>query len=240
MAAPAPATATTAASMSFQLKISEKLGEKNFLLWRQQVDPFVNANNLQDHLYLRDIPNCFLSDDDCASNKENPAYRTWITQDQWLMTWLQSTLSPSILSRVLGCVHSYELWERILAHFQKLTRAKTRQLRAELRSTTLDDKSVNDYLVRIKALVDSLASVGDPVPDQQHIDVILEGLPQDFAPVISVIESKFDSVELEEVEALLLAHKMRSNKYKKSLQIIVDISTTVSWDFLQGKKSQYN
>lgn len=66
-------------------------------------------------------------------------------------------------------------------------------MRAELRSTMLEDKSVEEYLVRIKALVDVLASVGDPVPDQQHIDVILEGLPQDFASVISVIESKFDS-----------------------------------------------
>lgn len=179
--------------MSFQLKISEKLDEKNFLLWQQQVDPFVNANNLQNYLYLHDIPSRFLTEEDCVANRENPSYSTWITQDQWLLTWLQSTLSPSILSCVLGCVHSYILWERILVHFQKLTRAKARQLRAELRSTMLEDKSVEEYLVRIKALVDVLASVGDPVPDQQHIDVILEGLPQDFASVISVIESKFDS-----------------------------------------------
>lgn len=128
--------------------------------------PVRQCKQLQNHLYLRDIPNKFLTDDDRTTNRENPAYRIWITQDQWLMTWLQSTLSPSILSRVLGCVHSYELWERILAHFQKLTCAKARQLRAELRSTTLEDKSVDDYLVRIKALVDALASVEDPVPDQ--------------------------------------------------------------------------
>jgi hypothetical protein len=74
----APASAT---SMSFQLKITEKLDEKNFLLWRQQVDPFVNANNLQNYLYLRDIPNQYLTDEDREAARENPAYRTWITQD---------------------------------------------------------------------------------------------------------------------------------------------------------------
>lgn len=78
----APTTVATTASMSFQLKIVEKFDEKNFLLWRQQVDPFVNANNLQNYLYLRDIPNQFLTDDDRTTNRENPAYLTWITQDQ--------------------------------------------------------------------------------------------------------------------------------------------------------------
>lgn len=92
----------------------------------------------------------------------------------------------------------------------------------------MEDKSVDDYLVQIKALIDVLASIGDPVPDQQHIDVILEGLPQDFASVISVIESKFDSVQLEEVEALLLAHEIRSNKYKKQLQMEVAASVNLT------------
>jgi hypothetical protein len=35
--------------------------------------------------------------------------------------------------------------------------------------------------------------------------VILEGLPSDYAPVVSVIESRFDLLDLDEVEVLLLA-----------------------------------
>lgn len=63
-----------------------------------------------------------------------------------------------------------------LDHFPKMTRARARQVRA----TTLDDFSIKVYLSRIKLLVDSLASVGDPIPSQQHIDVIIEGLSQDY------------------------------------------------------------
>lgn len=87
---------------------------------------------------------------------------------------------------------------------------------------------MEEYLVRIKALVDSLALVGDHVPDQQHIDVKLEGLPQDFTFVISMIKSKFDSMQLKEVKALLLAHKMRFNKYKKLSQIDVIASVNLT------------
>jgi histone deacetylase 1/2 len=64
-------------------------------------------------------------------------------------------------------------------------------------------------------LIDNLASIGDPIPINQHLDVILEGLPSDFNSVISVIESRFDSIEIDEVEALLLAHEARLQKSKK-------------------------
>lgn len=76
-------------------------------------------------------------------------------------------------------------------YFQKLTRARVRQLRIELRNTGLEDRSVPEFLALIKALVDSLASVGDLVSSKEHLDVILEGLPQDYDSVVSIIESKF-------------------------------------------------
>ena len=40
-------------------------------------------------------------------------------QDQVLLTWLQSTLSTSILSQVLGSAHSYEVREQIHEYFHK-------------------------------------------------------------------------------------------------------------------------
>lgn len=66
-----------------------------------------------------------------------------------------------------------------------------RQLRSELCATVLGDSLVDDYLLRVKTLIDELVSVGDPIPLQQHIDVVLEGLPQEYGPVISVIENIF-------------------------------------------------
>jgi histone deacetylase 1/2 len=88
-------------------------------------------------------------------------------------------------------------------------RAKARQLRVELRTTTLENRSVKEYLLRIRLLVDKFASIGDPLPLSQHIDIILEGPPSEFNSVISVVESKFESMEMDEVEALLLAHETR-------------------------------
>lgn len=78
-------------------------------------------------------------------------------------------------------------------------------------------------------MVDDLASIGDHVPAQQHIDVILEGLTEDYGRVIFVTESKFEMLQLEEVEAFLLAHEMRSEKLKKKSQAeLLSISLTHS------------
>lgn len=60
-----------------------------------------------------------------------------------------------------------------------------------------------------------MLSIEDPVPITQHLDVILEGLPQEYSPVISVVESKFDTIDIDEVESPLIAHETRLDKFKK-------------------------
>jgi histone deacetylase 1/2 len=111
--------------------------------------------------------------------------------------------------------HTFELWGKIVSYFQKQLRAKARQLCVELRATTLENSTVQEYLLRIRLIIDNLASIGDHIPLNQHLDVILEGLPPDFNSVISVVESRFDSIDMDEVEALLLAHEARLQKSKK-------------------------
>ena len=68
---------------------------------------------------------------------------------------------------------------------------------------------LSKFLLRIKALADALASVEDPITLEQHVDVILEGLPSNYN---SVIKSKFKPMLIEEVEALLLVNEMQLKK----------------------------
>lgn len=50
--------------------------------------------------------------------------------------------------------------------------------------------SIQYYLLKIRTIVDALASIGDPIPFSHHIDVILEGLIVDYAPIGSVVKKK--------------------------------------------------
>lgn len=209
--------------LQFALKIAYKLDEKKFHLWRQQVEPYINAHNLTDLVICTQVPPKFVNDEARRQGTVSPTYSSWLQKDQLLLSWLQSTLSSEILSRVLGCTHSHQLWDRLFNYFQKQTRARARQLRVELCASTLDSQSVSDYLLKIRTIVDALASIGDPVPVTHHIDVILEDLPSEYASVVSVVESKFGDMDLDEVEILLIAHELRLNKFKK--QSVPDLAS---------------
>ena len=52
---------------------------------------------------------------------------------------------------------------------------------------------------------------------QEHVDMILEVLSLKYHSVIVIIESKFETQPLEQVEALLLAHEPRMIKFKQCL-----------------------
>ena len=85
----------------------------------------------------------------------------------------------------------------------------------QFQATTLGGKSMQDFLSQIKALSDALASVRSPIMFHEHIDSILEGLLSDYHSINAIIESKFEPIPIEQVEALLLAHEACLNKFTK-------------------------
>lgn len=161
MANPPSTNSAFPSSSAFPNSITEKVNYSNFLLWRQQIKPVINLYKLQRFVPNPSIQPQFLFDNDHKEGIENPACETWEQQDQVLLTWLQSPLSLLILSRVLGSIHSYQVWEKIQDYFHKQTRAKAQQLQTELCATVLNDKTMCKFLLRIKALTDGLASVGN-------------------------------------------------------------------------------
>jgi histone deacetylase 1/2 len=76
---------------------------------------------------------------------------------------------------------------------------------------------VNEYLLRIKSIVNSLTAVGDFVSESEQVDSILEGLPEEFNSFVMMIYSRFDSPTVEDVEALLLLQEAQFDKFKQEL-----------------------
>ncbi|RZB42780.1 Ubiquitin carboxyl-terminal hydrolase 13 [Glycine soja] len=74
------------------------------------------------------VPPQFHTEDDRIMDRVNPEYEAWEVQDQMLLVWLQSTLSKSVLSRMLGTNHSYQVWEKIHEHFSLHNKSRARQL----------------------------------------------------------------------------------------------------------------
>lgn len=58
--------------------------------------------------------------------------------------------------------------------------------------------------MRIHALGDSLISIGEPITDQDKIDVLLDGLLEEYGAFVMMIYGCTDSPTLSDIEALLL------------------------------------
>ena len=89
-------------------------------------------------------------------------------------------------------------------YFASHTKAHVQQLKTKLRNTSKGAQSVFEYLLCIKALVNSLVSIGCAVFEQEHIEVILGGLSIDYDAFVTSITTRSDSYSGVEVEAHLM------------------------------------
>lgn len=214
---------SSTAPITFSHLITLKLDEQNFYLWKQQIEGVIRGYKLQRFLVNPIIPPRFLSEADRDAGNINPAYTTWEQQDSLLFTWLLSSLSESVLPHVMICVHSWQIWEELHNFFDAQNKAQSSQLRSELKTISKGSLSMTDYLKKIKLTVNTLHSIGDPVRFRDHLETILDGLPDEYHAIVAVIQNRSDICTIAEVEAMLLSHDVRLEKSKKKL--LADSST---------------
>lgn len=118
-------------------------------------------------------------------------------------------------------MHAWELWDELHNHFNSQTKARSAQLRYKLWHITKGDRKINEYILRNKAIVDALVSIGNPITLQEHIVVILEGLPEEYHVLFPMIESRMDPHSVAEIEAQLLSHESHLERLKA--KIVVDV-----------------
>lgn len=225
-------TGPSPAPISFTHTLSIKLDDTNFLLWSQQVEAVIAAHKLHKFVENPVIPQKYASAADCALDLQTEAYQQWLVQDQLLFTWLLSSLSEGVLPRVIGCKHSYKVWDSIQKHFYTHLKAKVRQLRSELKNTKKANRSISEYLLRIKSIINSLVASGDSISDQDHIDSILEGLPEEYNPFVMMVYGRIDPPSVDAIEALLLVQEAQLDKFRQELA-----TSNVSVNVAQAKTS---
>lgn len=119
------------------------------------------------------IPLWFLTEEDRDADKGNLAYADWEQQDSLLCTLLLSTISNSVLSKVVDCRHSWQVWEVVHEYLHNLTKTLYRQLRYELRSITKGNGTISEFFQWVRSIVEALVSIGDPVPYRDQFELIL-------------------------------------------------------------------
>lgn len=162
-------------------------------------------------------PPKFLTTQDEEAGHINAEFAAWEQQNQLLVSWLLSSMSESVLTRMVGCETSTQIWTKLNSYFASHTRAKISQFKTVLQNIKKGSLNMNEYLSKVKNIVDRLASVGHTTSESDHIEFILNGLLESYDTFIVSVNSRSESYSIEEIESLLLAQEMRIEKYTKEL-----------------------
>lgn len=94
-------------------------------------------------------------------------------------------------------------------------------------------------MLHIKAIIDSLLAISDPVIEQDHIDAILEGLLEEYNSFVMMIYRRIDPPSTTDIEALLMVQEAQLEKFKQELTGSVVVNVAHGPNSRQSDSSDY-
>ncbi|WKA07359.1 hypothetical protein VitviT2T_025199 [Vitis vinifera] len=140
-----------------------KVTSFNYLLWRNQFIPLLTSQDLLGFLDGSVLAPSPQVTDSNGTTQVNPAYTSWLTTDQTLLSLLYSSLTEESMSEVLGLSHAHEAWTTLEASFSHRSKTRELQLKDELQLMQRGSKSVAEFSRLSKRLYDQLAAI-DIIP----------------------------------------------------------------------------
>lgn len=211
---------------TFNFTVPIKLDRQNYLMWKSQVLPSIRGNELEGFINsTKPCPNKFLvvvADDQTAETTVNPEYALWKKQDQLLLSWLLSSMNESVLSSVISCTTSYEVWNALERLFSSQSKARILQLRMQLQTQKKGSMTVSDFYSKMKNFADNLIASANPITEEDLVLYILAGLGSEYDPVVVNITARSDTLPLQEVYSLLLNHESRLDQLHTAANIASD------------------
>jgi hypothetical protein len=187
---------------------SEKLTKGNHALWKAQILAVVRGARLEDHLTgATKAPAQKITQGD--KEIDNPLYGQWIAIDQQVLGYLLLNMSRDALLQVATSKTAAEAWAFLEATFSYIKKARAVNTRIALSTTRKGDLTISEYVGKMRALADEMASAGNPLDDEDIISYILAGLDDEYNPVVTTLVARSDSVSVAEAYAQLLNFEQR-------------------------------
>ena len=123
------------------------------------------------------------------------------------MTFISTTLTPSILAITVGCSSAQEVWTVLENRFSSISRSHVMNLKGELHNVKKGFDSMDSYLKKIKVIRDKLMVVGVLLDDEELLHVAIKGLPKEFSAFRSAIRTRSIELSFDELATLMNAEE---------------------------------
>jgi|UniRef100_A0A2N9HAG4 hypothetical protein len=195
--------------------MSVKLDSTNFKVWKHQLSSILKAYSMIDFVDgTVPSPTRFLTNVEGAlTTAMNPEFQLWNTRDQALLTLINSTLSPSVLSMVVGHNSPQGVWKTLEHRFTSTSRANVLNLKIELHNLKKGNESISSYLPKVKNTRDKLITIGTLIDNEELLHIILKELPREYGPFRFAIKTRNEPVTFEGIMVLLQTEEHSISKF---------------------------
>lgn len=139
----------------------------------------------------------------------NPEYAIWVALDQQVLGYLLTTMTCDVMAQVAGAKTSAELWTAVEEIFSSQTHARSMNTRIALTTLKKGNMSVADYMGKMKGLADELAAARKPRSDEEFVAFVINGLDEDYNPLVSSLVVRVKPIAYNELMSHLLSFEGR-------------------------------
>jgi uncharacterized membrane protein YgcG len=222
-----------------------KLTKDNYLSWKTAIIPYINGNKILHYIdgTTAAPPQHIPSPTSSTTLIPNPAFTSWFEIDQLLLSILVSTISESLVPSLVGRSSSHDVWLTLEKMFSSQSRARVMQTRYHLATLKKGNMSIPDYFQKAKSYADLLASIGQPIHDNDLITQILAGLPSDYNDLVTSINTRLEDMPIDELFGHLLTHELRLEQQATVPDLSIPMANLAAKTFNstpQGRPHQYS
>jgi histone deacetylase 1/2 len=152
-----------------------------------------------------------------TTDLETDEYKIWKVTDHALKSLLVATLDEDVVDLLVGSETARDAWNVLIQRFTAVSRVSIMHLKTEMQTLSKGSDSIEKYLHKVKITRDKLIAAGVRIPDEDLVLLILNGLPEEYNTVRTVIEGRVDSISIQDLRDQLLATETRIEQSQNSL-----------------------
>jgi gag-polypeptide of LTR copia-type len=208
----------------------------NWLIFADRFIIHITGQGYSDHLdqdnYPAEAPEEPSRDNSSTDSEHEKKHEAWkkelqkwkTTNKQWLqedakgMAQLAGYILPSIFLEARSQKMFFDMWEYICLRFQETTHAQKADLQRQLNDLSVSENGdIQAHLMKMEGIVQTLASGGVKLPDDEYCDAILRSLPLSYQIAIDTLETTLAVSKISISPAMLKNHLIRTYEMSKSM-----------------------
>ncbi|XP_010461805.1 PREDICTED: uncharacterized protein LOC104742489 [Camelina sativa] len=185
-----------------------KLTTTNYLMWSRQVHALFDGYDLAAYLDgSKQYPDATINVNGVSS--PNPAFAHCQRQDKLLYNALLGAISVSVQPLLSRANSAAEIWSTLASTYAKPSRGHIRQIKLQLKQWKKANKPIDVYVQGLTTRFDELALLGKSLDHEDQVEIILEGLPDEYKSIVDQVEGRDTPPTLTELHEKLINHESK-------------------------------